>query len=76
MTEFAMTLSVAEEGSAFSAGDNGAFSDGRDGKNECNGGKGIGTGDGGFQKRPLCDGDGQGEELLCLWEIWAHGPSL
>jgi len=46
MTEFATTFSIAEEISAFLAGDNGACSDERSGENECSSSKRIGTGDG------------------------------
>jgi len=67
---------VAEEATTSSAGDNRACSDGRDRENECDSGEGIGTGDGGSQKRLLCDGGGQEEELLYLWRFWTHGPSL
>ena len=68
MTEFATTLSMVEETSAFSAGNNGTYSNGRGGENECGGGKGIGTGNGSSSKKGLlCYEDGQGEELLCLW---------
>ena len=38
-----MTLSVAEEANAFSAGDNRAYSNERSGKNECSGSERTGT---------------------------------
>jgi len=72
-----MTLSVAEETNTFSAGDNKACSNGRSRKNKYSSGERIRTRNGGFsKKRPLCNGSGQGEELLCLWRIWAYGLSL
>ena len=40
----AMTLSVVEEANAFSAGDNGACSNGRSGENKCGGSEGVRTG--------------------------------
>ena len=73
----AMISSVAEETNASSSGTNKACSDGRSGEDECGNGKGTRTRNGdAFKKRPLCNGSGQGEELLCLWGIWAFGPSL
>jgi len=77
MTDIAITLSVAEEANAFSAGDNRACSNGRSKENKYSSGERIRTRNGGFsKKRPLYNGSGQGEELLCLWRIWAYGPSL
>ena len=64
-----MTTSVAEETTTSSAGDNRACFDGRGGKDKCSSGKGIETGDRSSQKRPLCDGGGQKEELLHLQRI-------
>ena len=43
-----MTISMAEEANALSAGDNRACSNGRGGKNKCGGGKGTRIRDGGF----------------------------
>ena len=72
-----MTLSVAEEANTSSAGDNRACSNGKGRKNKCSGSEGVGTGNGDSSKTgPLCDGGRQREELLCLWEFWAYGPSL
>ena len=45
-TEFAITLSMAEEANAFSAGDNSACSDGRGGENKCSDSEGTKTEDG------------------------------
>jgi len=54
-----MTFSVAEEASAFSAGNNRACSNERGRENEHSGGKGIRIEDGGFSKKgPLCYGSG------------------
>jgi len=59
---------VAEEASAFSAGDNEACFNGRGGENKYSGSKGIRTRDGGSSKKgPLCYGDRSWEELLCMW---------
>ena len=72
-----MTLSVAEETrSTSSVGNNRAHSDERSGKHGYSNGEGTEVGDRVPKKRPLHDGDGQGEELLHLWRIWAHGLSL
>ena len=72
-----MTLSVAEKASSISSvGDNRAHFDGRSGKNKCSDGERTEAGDRAPKKRPLCDGGGQEEELLCLRRIWAHGLSL
>jgi len=71
-----MTLSVAEEANASSAGNNRACSNRRSGKNECSDDEGIGAGDRAPKKRPLRDGGGPGEELLCMQRIWAYCPSL
>ena len=72
-----MTLSVAEKArSTFLVDNHRAYSNRRSGKNKCSDGKGIETRDRNPKKIPLCNGDGQEEELLCLWGIWAHGLSL
>ena len=72
-----MTFSVVEEANAFSAGDNRAYSNGRNRENKYSSGKRIRTRNGGFSKKgPLYNGNGQGEELLRLRRIWAYGPSL
>ena len=72
----AMAISVAEETTTSSVGDNRACSNGRGRENKCSSGKGTETEDGGSQKRLLYDRGRQGEKLLCLWRFWAHGPSL
>ena len=73
----AMIPSMAEETNASSSGANKACSDGRSREDEYGDGKGTRTRNGNaFKKRPLCNGSGQGEELLRLWGIWAFGPSL
>ena len=74
-----MTIGVAEKATTASAGDNRACSDGGCGKNECGSGKRIGARDGtecggSSEKGPICYEGRQGEELLCLWGFWAHGP--
>ena len=72
-----MTIGVAEEATNASAGNNRACSDGRGGKDECGGCKGIRVGHRGFSKMgSLCYEHRLWEELLCLRRIWAHGPSL
>jgi len=43
MTDYAMTISMAEEATISSAGDNRACSDGRCGENECSGCKRTGA---------------------------------
>ena len=48
MTNNAMTISVAEKASIFSAGDNRACSDGRSQMNECGSGKRTRAEDGDF----------------------------
>ena len=53
-----------------------AYSNRRSGKNKCSDGEGIEARDRDLKKIPLCNGDGQEEELLCLWGIWTHGLSL
>ena len=55
-TEFAMTLSVAEEANAFSTGNNRACSNGRGREDKCSGSKKVRTGNRGSKKEPLCDG--------------------
>ena len=70
-----MILSMAEKANTFSAGGNRTYSDGRNRENKCGSGKRIGT-RGSSKKRPLHDGSGQGEKLLYLWRIWAHGLLL
>ena len=74
-TDIAMTISVAEEATASSAGDNWACSDGGSGKDECGGREGAGS-RGSSKMGPLCYGHRSWEKLLCLWGFWAHGPSL
>jgi len=76
-TEFAMTLSMAEEANVFSAGNNRACSDRRSRENEYSGSKGVRTENGSSNKKgSLCYGSRSGEELLCLWGIWAYGLTL
>ena len=71
-----MTLSVVEKANAFSAGDNGGSREDKYGSSK--GTKaGARTGcRGSSQIGPLCNRSRQGEELLYLWGIWAHGPPL
>ena len=77
VTDIAMTISVAEEANAFSAGVNKACSNGGSRKNKCSNGEGTGAGGrGASQKRHLCYGSRLGKKLLHLWRIWAHGPLL
>ena len=72
-----MILSVAEEANTFSAGNNRTCSNRRSREKECSSSERIRTRDGGFSKKGLLyDGSGQREELLCIWRIWAYGPSL
>ena len=53
-----MTISVAEEATASSAGDNEACSDGGNRKDECGGCERARAGNGGSsEKRPLCNED-------------------
>ena len=54
-----------------------ADTDGGSGEDKHSGSKGAErTKDGTTEKRPLCNGGGQREELLCLWQIWAYGLTL
>jgi len=77
VTDMATTLSMAEETSAFSAGNNRACFNRRSRENKCSSSERIRTRDRGFLKKgPLSNGSGQGEKLLCLWRVWVHGPSL
>ena len=55
-TKLAMTISMAEEANAPSAGDNRAGSDGGSQKDKCSSSMGTRAGDGSSQKRPLCNG--------------------
>ena len=56
---------------------NWACFDGGSRKDKCSGCEGTGAGYGGASEtRPLCYGNRQEEELLCLWRIWAHGLQL
>jgi len=61
-----MTISVAEEANAFSAGNNRAYSNGESGEDKCGSGTEIryrcST-----QKGLLCDENRPGKELLYLW---------
>ena len=58
MTDNAMTLSVAKKANAFSAGDNRACSNRGSRKDKYSSSMRVETRDGGFQKRPLYNGDG------------------
>jgi len=62
--------------STSSVGNNRAHSNGKSGKNECSNGEETGVEDRAPKKRSLCNGDRQGEKLLHLQRIWAHGPLL
>jgi len=71
-----MTLSVAKEANT-SAGDNGACSDRRGGKDKCGGCKRTGAGCRYSSKTgSLCYGHRSWEELLRLRRIWAHDLTL
>ena len=68
---------MAEEaGNASPVGDNRAHSNERSRENECSGCERVGAENGGAKEGPLCNESRQGEELLCLWGIWAHGLIL
>ena len=72
----AMTRSVAEETrNATSAGDNRARSDEGSRKNKHGDDTTAAEGRVGTMQ-PLCYGDRQGEELLCLQRFWAYGLTL
>jgi len=58
MTDNAMTLSVAKKANASSTGDNRACSNGGSQKDKYSSSARVETRDGGFQKRPLYNGDG------------------
>ena len=74
-TDNATTISVAKETNAFSAGNNRACSNGESREDEC--GDGMATAENRVGTMQLiCHGGRQGEELLCLWRIWAHGLPL
>ena len=74
-TDNATTISVAKETNTFSAGNNRACSDGGSREDEC--GDGMATAENRVGTMQLiCHRGGQGEELLCLWRIWAHGLPL
>ena len=76
-TEHATILSIAEETTVSSVGDNQACSDRRSRKNEYSGVKRIGTECRGFSEMGLLYNRGRSEKkLLCLWRLWAHGPPL
>ena len=75
-TKPATTLSVAKEANT-SAGDNGACSNGGNREDKRGGSERVGIRCWGSSKMgPLCYGHRSRKELLCLQEIWAHGPSL
>jgi len=77
MTVNAMTLSVVEKVTTFSAGNNRACSDRRSGENKCNGVERAGTRDGGSSKKgSLHYGSGSWKELLHLQRFWAYGLLL
>ena len=77
VTDIAMTINVAEEANASSAGANKACSNGGSRKDECSDGEGTGAGGrDAFQKRSLCYESRSRKKLLCLRRIWAHGPPL
>ena len=74
-----MTISVVEEATTSSAGDNRACSNRRDRENECGSGKRARSGTeyrGSSKTGLLCYGDRQGKKLLYLWGIQAYGLSL
>ena len=72
----AMTPSMAEEArNAASVGDNRACSDGGSRKDKY--GNGTATAEGRVgTMQPICHGNRQGEELLCLWRFQAYGLLL
>ena len=75
-TDNAMTLSVVEKArNAPLAGDNGARSNGRSRKNECNNSVLVAEGRIGTMQ-PICHGDRWREKLLCLQGIQVHGLTL
>ena len=78
-TEPTTTFGVAEEATIASAGNNRACSNERSGENKYSGSKGTGdrTGYGdSSEKGFFCNGNRWGKELLCMWEIQAHGLPL
>ena len=70
-----MTISVAEKANAFSAGNNRTCSNGGSRKDE-HGNDMAAAEDRVSIMQPICHGGRQGEKLLHLWRIWAHGLSL
>ena len=66
---------MAEEANIFSAGDNRVCSNRRDREDKHNNSTPIAEDRVGTMQ-PIRHGGGQGEKLLCLWKIWAHGPPL
>ena len=74
--DIAMTISVAKETNAPSVGNNKACSNRRSREDKCGGSERVRTGNGNPKKGLLYNGGGQREELLCMQEFWAHGPSL
>jgi len=76
-TKPATTFGMAEEATTAPVGDNGACSDGRDREDEYGGNEGTGIRCRGSSKTgSLCYGHRSGEELLHLWGIQAHSPTL
>ncbi len=70
-----MTLSVAEEANAFSAGNNRACSNGESREDKCGNGMTIAENRVGAIQ-PICYRSRQREKLLCLWRFWVYGPLL
>jgi len=76
-TDIAMTISVAEEATASSAGNNWACSNGGSGKDKCGGSKGTGGRTecrGSSKKGFFCNRSRSGTKLLRLRGFWAYGP--
>ena len=76
-----MTISIAKEATASSAGDNKACSDRGHRKDKHSGSQRYRaetrTEHKGFSEMgPLCYGNRQGEELLCLWRFWIYSLLL
>ena len=68
--DITMTISVTEEATTSSAGDNRACSNRRGREDECGGSEGVGTGDGDSNKKgPLCYRSRSRKELLCLQRV-------
>ena len=74
-TDNAMTISIANEANAFSAGDNSTCSNRGSRKDECSDDIAAAKNRVGLTQL-ICHRGKQGEELLYLWRFWAHGLPL